>query len=382
MTDGQNIWSEKYRPQNLLEVENLEKEKAQLINFIKNYDKIRDNVKALILSGSPGTGKTALVYATAKQLGYEVIELNASDCRDKKAIDEIIGRALGQKSLIAKNKVILIDELEGISGQEDRGGLAELQRLMQTSYYPIVMTTNNVYDPKLKELRKNAVVVEINKLHFDAIVRILKRIAKKENLEVSDEAIRLIARHAQGDARAAINDLQTLAGKNKKILLAEVTDFLSLASRDKEQKIFDALALLFHSTILHVDIFENVDMELDEIIRWVEENIPEEYEGKALAVAYDLLALADLFLHRIVSQQYWRYLVYANLFLCLIGPACNAIDKKKRRFVKYRYPSAFIALYERKKAREKEIIESLSKAMHCSKRKLRNELPWIKFLLE
>jgi len=376
------IWSEKYRPRSLTEVEDLEEEKVKLANFIRNYDKIKDTAKAFILNGPPGTGKTALVYAVANQFGYEVIELNASDCRDKKAVDEIIGRAIGQKSLIAKQKIILIDELEGISGQEDRGGLAELQRLIQHSNYPIVMVTNNIYDQRLRELRRNNVVVGIEKLSIDVISRILKRIARREKIDISDEAIKFIAINAKGDARAAINDLQALVGKGRKILLGEVNDFLALASRDKEQRIFDALRLLFNSTILHTDIFENVDMDLDEIIRWIEENIPNEYSGKSLAIAYELLALADLFLHRIISQQYWRYLVYVNLFLCLIGPASNAIDKKKKKFVKYSYPSAFIALYERKKAREKEIIESLSKAMHCSKRKLRNELPWIKFLLE
>ncbi len=375
------IWSEKYRPRNLNEVENID-EKEKVFDFVKNYEKHKKNYKACLIYGPPGTGKTALAYAISNQLGYEIIEMNASDFRDKASIKKIVGEAIKQKSLFEKNKVIVIDELEGISGKEDRGGLAELSALIEKSSYPIILIANDIYDQRFYELRKKCLVIETKKLKFHDVLRILKRIAKKESLQIPDEALKMIAKQSQGDARAAINDLQAIAEGRKKILLAEVNEYLDLATREREQKIFDALRLLFNSKILHLNIFENVEMELDEIIRWVDENIPKEYkEREHLYRAYRMLSKADLFLTRITTWQYWRFSVYANIFLCSIGPYVNAYGKREFKWIGYNRPSLFITLYERKKSEEKEIIENLSKSMHCSTRKIKGEM-WImkKFL--
>ena len=375
------IWSEKYRPRNLNEVENID-EKEKVFDFVKNYEKHKKNYKACLIYGPPGTGKTALAYAISNQLGYEIIEMNASDFRDKASIKKIVGEAIKQKSLFEKNKVIVIDELEGISGKEDRGGLAELSALIEKSSYPIILIANDIYDQRFYELRKKCLVIETKKLKFHDVLRILKRIAKKESLQIPDEALKMIAKQSQGDARAAINDLQAIAEGRKKILLAEVNEYLDLATREREQKIFDALRLLFNSKILHLNIFENVEMELDEIIRWVDENIPKEYkEREHLYRAYRMLSKADLFLTRITTWQYWRFSVYANIFLCSIGPYVNAYGKREFKWIGYNRPSLFVTLYERKKSEEKEIIENLSKSMHCSTRKIKGEM-WImkKFL--
>ena len=73
--------------------------------------------------------------------------------------------------------------------------------------------------------------------------------------------------------------------------------------RNKEIDIFNALRLIFKGkpTDETLKIFDSVKMPLDEIILWVEKNIPEEYSGRELAKAYDLLSKVDLFKGRI----YW-----------------------------------------------------------------------------
>ncbi|MEM4648189.1 MAG: replication factor C large subunit [Candidatus Pacearchaeota archaeon] len=365
------IWAEKYRPKNIKEIENL-KEKETVLDFVENYEERKKKYKACLIYGPPGTGKTALAYAIANQLQLELIEMNASDFRDKRNIKKIIGSAIEQKSLFKKKKIIVIDELEGITGKEDAGGLGELLNLIEYSPYPIILITNDPFDKRFTELRKKCLLIETKKLRVNDIIKILKRIAKNEKLEIGDDALKLIATYAKGDARAAINDLQTLSQKRKKILLGEVTEYLKLATRDREQKIFDALRILFNSKILHTNIFENVEMEIDEIIRWVEENIPKEYTNpEELAKAYEMLAKADLYLARITTWQYWRFIVYANIFLCAIGPY---VGKKEFKWIGYNYPSFFIEMYRKKISKEKEIISKLSKKLHCSTRKIKNEM--------
>ncbi|MEM1577544.1 MAG: replication factor C large subunit [Candidatus Pacearchaeota archaeon] len=373
------IWAEKYRPKNIKEIENL-KEKETVLDFVKNYEERKKKYKACLIYGPPGTGKTALAYAIANQLQLELIEMNASDFRDKRNIKKIIGSAIEQKSLFKKKKIIVIDELEGITGKEDAGGLGELLNLIEYSQYPIILITNDPFDKRFTELRKKCLLIETKKLRVNDIIKILKRIAKNEKLEIGDDALKLIATYAKGDARAAINDLQTLSQKRKKILLGEVTEYLKLATRDREQKIFDALRILFNSKILHTNIFENVEMEIDEIIRWVEENIPKEYTNlEELAKAYEMLALADLYLARITTWQYWRFIVYANIFLCAIGPYAG---KKEFKWIGYNYPSFFIEMYRKKISKEKEIISKLSKKLHCSTRKIKNEMPIMRKFLK
>lgn len=373
-------WAEKYRPKNLSEVENLEEQKKVVFNFVKDYSNYKRKYKACLLYGPPGTGKTALAYAIANQLKMEVIEMNASDFRDKIHIKNVIGKALEQRSLFEKEKLIIIDELEGIAGKEDKGGLAELSVLLDSANYPVILIANDPYDKRFNELRKKCLLVEMKKLKVWDIIRILKRIAKAESIEIGDDAIKLIASNAKGDARAAINDLQVLAQKKKKVLLGEVSDYLRLATRDREQKIFDALRLLFNSKILHLDIFSNVEMDLDEIIWWIEENLQKEFRGELeRARAYEMLAKADLYLTRITRWQYWRFLVYANIFLCAIGPYAG---KKESKWIGYTYPSFFVELYKRKSSEEREMISKLTSKLHCSTRKIKGEMFLMRYFLK
>ena len=111
-------WTEKYRPKFFGEVrgQNLAVEKVR--EFVRYRGGLK---KALILHGPPGTGKTALAYVAANEMDAEIFELNASDLRDREKLREILKPAIEQKSLSKSNKVILVDEVDGISAVEEEG---------------------------------------------------------------------------------------------------------------------------------------------------------------------------------------------------------------------------------------------------------------------
>ena len=80
------LWVEKYRPKKIEDIIGNEEAKATFVEWLKSK---RQTKKAVLLYGPPGVGKTALVNAAAKEFGFTIIEMNASDTRSEKAINEV-----------------------------------------------------------------------------------------------------------------------------------------------------------------------------------------------------------------------------------------------------------------------------------------------------
>ena len=136
-------WTEKHRPKNFEEVKGQDEVVGKIKSFIDSFQKGAgvakvagrgtSKKKALLLYGPPGTGKTTIAYVIAKETNSEIFELNASDLRNKDKLQQILKPAVEQKSLVYKNKIILVDEVDGISGYQDRGGITELLRIITAS---------------------------------------------------------------------------------------------------------------------------------------------------------------------------------------------------------------------------------------------------------
>ena len=204
-------------------------------------------------------------------------------------------------------------------------------------------------------------------------------ICSRERIKAEKEVLRKLAKKSQGDLRSAINDLETVGLGKKKI---GMEDLEVLGLREKETSIFDALKLIFksRSALASKLSIRNVDKDPEEIFWWVENNIAKEYEKpEEIAKAFDALSKADLFRSWISLRQYWRFRSYM-IDLMTSGVAL-AKKETYRKFTKYQYPERLIVLGASKKERkeEKEILQELSKQLHCSTRKIRKEfLPFLK----
>src|SRR3989338_3981314 len=194
-----------------------------------------------LLYGPVGCGKTASIYALAHDMDYEIIEINASDVRNKEAINTIIGSSLHQMSLFAKGKIILVDEVDGIAGNSDRGGVPALVELISTAKQAIVMTANDPWDSKFTPLRKVSRLIEFVPIPPQTIVTSLQHICKQEQIQASEDLLKKIARKANGDLRSAILDLESI-GRGKQQITAADVDVLD--DRLREQTMSDALRLV------------------------------------------------------------------------------------------------------------------------------------------
>ncbi|MBI5391487.1 replication factor C large subunit [Candidatus Woesearchaeota archaeon] len=364
------LWTDKYAPAAGIEIPQEE------------ISRLRDAIlkkKAIFLAGPTGSGKTSAVYTIAKELNYEVLELNASDVRDKAAIEKIVGSAGLQTSLFAQGKIILIDELEGLNGTEDRGGLITITKILESSRWPIVLTTNEEDDLEWKEVKKQTTIVVFKQVANEPLVDILKRICIKEDIQYEEMTLKTLARRVSGDIRAGINDLYAASIQNKKV------DITGIEDRFVEQSILSALTLIFKGkeTQMSARIFDSTSLSLDDCFRWVEENLPLEYKNpKDLAKAFDMLSYADVFKGRIMRQQHWHYLVYQNILMS----AGVALAKEKKSIVASVYQRPLYPLLvwkaNMKSAKKKSIAEKIAKKCHLSKRRALRLFPTYKKMLK
>lgn len=299
-------WVLAHTPKNPGEIVGQEEVVARIKQYLQTY---KPGQAPLLLIGRSGIGKTCAVHVLAQELDREVLEINASDARNKEAIQTIIGSASKQASLFFRGRIILVDEVDGVSGQKDRGGMTTLISLFDGSAHPIICTAGQDDEERIKPLRKVCEVIEVSAPSSENIALALSRIAKKESIQANDDDLLSIARRSGGDVRAAITDFQTIATSQT----VEKIEIQELADRDGKQAIEQALLRIFKTTSAEVALpsLDNVSMDIDEILLWMEENIPREYTNKKdRARALVALAEADKFFGRIRKWQYYRYYVY------------------------------------------------------------------------
>lgn len=349
---------EKYKPRKLDEVIG----QKEIISRITIWLNKWESGKALLLYGPVGIGKTLIPRIIANEMNMSLLEINSSDNRSASSINEVLLPASKEGSLF-KRRLILIDDIDSFSG-EDRGGIAEIIKIIKESAHPIILTANNAYDPKLRTLRTYCELLRLRRISSNIIEKKLNEIAFKEKLKIDKEAIRRIALNSDGDIRSAINDL-------------EVSSKDSI--REREKDIFEVLKMIFQGENLReiLKTIEQSDKDIDEIFWWVEQNVCSEYKNPGdIAKSFDLLSKADLFRGRIISKQNYRFKKYMKDMI-----AGLSLLNKEKKFILYKPPDRLILLGSTKSSRKdaEELYKTLG--LHCSQRKIKEQLPYLKIIL-
>lgn len=340
-------WTEKYRPSTLDKVVGNRSAVADLRKWAEAWEEDRGK-RAVILVGAPGIGKTSAALALANDFGWGVVEMNASDTRNAESIRKVaLLGALGETftnegeyvtSKEGKRKLIVLDEADNLFGREDAGGIGAITETIRSTKQPIVLIVNDYYaltrrSTAIKSLCKT---IRFDPLKPSELKTALREIAKMEGFKIDEDALDHIAERVNGDMRAAVNDLQSLAEGKK-----EVThdDVVALGYRDARKTIFESVKDILRSGSCRKS--RESCMALDEspetLILWIDENLPLEYrEPDDLSAGFDALSRADVYLGRVRRKRYYGLWSYASdLMTCGASVARKGSAYGQRS---YRFP--------------------------------------------
>jgi len=204
------MWSEKYRVRDVYQFVGNEPSRLEVLKWIKNWIK---GTKPILIMGPPGTGKTSFIISMANFFNYDIVELNASDFRNKANLESIVNPLLNNSSIFGKKLLLFLDEVDGISGREDTGGLTFLISTLKDSNIPIIMAANSK-NPKIKELIKSTKLVEFSHLSSFASYLLLQIVLAKEHKFLDMDQKLMLIEKSNGDARTLLNLAQSkLEGK-------------------------------------------------------------------------------------------------------------------------------------------------------------------------
>ena len=319
--------------------------------------------KPLLAYGPVGVGKTALAHAIASEYGWQLFEFNASDLRDAESVEQILSNAVSSSPLFGSRKLILIDDVDALSGREDRGGAGAMARVLSSPPQPIILTARNLYDRKLQTIRGYCTPLEFRRVHAASLAKLVRETAKQHGIELPSDALEKIAASSLGDVRAALNDLQ---GRNPH------------AYRDSEKGIFEVIRIILKSerySEARSAVF-STDTDHDALKLWVAHNIPAEYEKPFdIAGAYDALSRADIFDGRIGRNQYYGYLRYSNDLLSAGVALAKASPYHK--YSPFGFPDYLREMGASKgsRATRKSALRKIAAFCHCSPKQAQDYLP-------
>jgi replication factor C large subunit len=369
-------WAEKYRPRTLGDVVGNKKAVQDLRAWAEEWQSGIPEKRAVVLYGPAGIGKTSSAHALARDMEWEVIELNASDQRTAGVIEKVAGSAASMNTFFGGKRLIILDEADNLHGTADRGGMRAIAGIIKATLQPIILIANDIYG-LTPTVRNICLEIKFGSVQSRSMVPALKKVCEAEGLSCSQEVVLQIAENAGGDFRSAMNDLQAAASGKKAL---EIED-ISTAGRDVKENIFKAMQKIFKSTDCKkaLESSYGLDESPEDLVHWIDENLPLQYSRKDgdledIRTGYGYLSKADLYLGRVKKRQNYRMWRYASMLM-----VCGAALSKTRQyhgFIKYQQPSLWKRLGQTRSKRDmrdniaSKIGEHSFESMHYSRNNL------------
>lgn len=344
------MWSEKYRPQKISDMVGNEEARAAITEWFVKWKK---GTKPLLLVGPPGIGKTTIAYLVAKQFGYDMIGLNASDVRSKSRINEILTPVLSNVSVMGI-PMIFVDEVDGIHGRGDYGGASALVDILKEPTVPIVLAANNDTSDKMKSIKKVVKTIQFKKIPPRLLRVYLENILKKQSAKLSPGALIKVIDKSKGDIRSMINLTQSfVTGFNPQ---TEKT-FESINVEDgvnaffKSNSIEEARSVLYS---MQIDPREKINAFYSSIIT-------SELDNSTLAKYLETISEADMLFGKIMKTQNWRLLRYLNDILIKLYQNDDRI-----RYAQYNLSWPLLNRIRWDGAKIKSLSSVMAKKLHLS----------------
>ncbi|KAM9857419.1 replication factor C subunit 1 [Aulostomus maculatus] len=367
LEDASLLWVDKYRPCSLKAVIGQQGEQScanKLLRWLQNWHRHhgggtskpaaarlgkfgggRDDGsghKAALLSGPPGVGKTTTAALVCEELGFSYVEMNASCTRSKNSMKEVVAQSLNNTSIqnfykgtsqtVSSKHVLIMDEVDGMAGNEDRGGMQELIGLIRTSKIPIICMCNDRNHQKIRSLANYCFDLRFQRPRLEQIKGAMMSIAFKEGIKIPPPALNEIILASNQDVRQVIHNLSMWSAKDKVMTYDQCKSDAASARKDMKLGPFDVCRKVFASgeETAHMSLIDKSDLFFHDYSLaplFVQENYlnvrPAAARGDVkshlvlLSKTADSICDGDLVDRRIRSGQNWSLLptqaIYASV---------------------------------------------------------------------
>ncbi|XP_056136262.1 replication factor C subunit 1 [Lampris incognitus] len=365
--DASLLWVDKYRPRSLKAVIGQQGDQScanKLLRWLRNWHKhhsggaarppapkftksggSKDNgstFKAALLSGPPGVGKTTTAALVCEELGYSYVEMNASCTRSKNSLKEVVAESLNNTSVknyytgsaqtVSSKHVLIMDEVDGMAGNEDRGGIQEMIGLIKQSKIPIICMCNDRNHQKIRSLANYCFDLRFQRPRLEQIKGAMMSIAFKEGLKVPPPALNEIILASNQDIRQVLHNLSMWSAKDKVMTYDQCKSDAASARKDMKLGPFDVCRKVFATgeETAHMSLIDKSDLFFHDYSLaplFVQENYLRVRPAAAggdlkshlvlLSKTADSISDGDLVDRRIRSGQNWSLLptqaVYASV---------------------------------------------------------------------
>nr|XP_021531330.1 replication factor C subunit 1 isoform X1 [Aotus nancymaae] len=289
------LWVDKYKPTSLKTIIGQQGDQScanKLLRWLRNWHKSSSedkkhapkfgkfagkddgsSFKAVLLSGPPGVGKTTTASLVCQELGYSYVELNASDTRSKNSLKAIVAESLnntsikgfysnGAASSVSTKHALIMDEVDGMAGNEDRGGIQELIGLIKHTKIPIICMCNDRNHPKIRSLVHYCFDLRFQRPRVEQIKGAMMSIAFKEGLKIPPPAMNEIILGANQDIRQVLHNLSMWCARSKALTYDQAKADSHRAKKDIKMGPFDVARKVFAAgeETAHMSLVDKSDL--------------------------------------------------------------------------------------------------------------------------
>lgn len=362
------MWSELYRPKKIEQMVGNEEARLAVVKWLSGWV---SGTKPLLLVGPPGTGKTTLVHALVRQFDYDLVETNASDTRSRDSLEARIIPVLNNRSIFGRKMMLFLDEVDGISGREDTGGLDALVDMMKEPTVPVIMAANSK-SVKIKELAKVCKTIEFSPVPPRLLLMFLDHVlsAEGKNIGPGDKIALII--NSKGDIRTLLNSAQSAAAgyaaTGKDTVEIDIADAINgyFAAKSKAE----AAAVLSKADASYPDprfgMVSPEERRKDMMAALFSTIVSSRIDHDSMADMLDVLSKVDVVVGRVSHQRRWSLLRYVGSMLAygLYDPSKG----KEIRYSQYSMPWPVMGPIFARSQTIRKLASLIAPAAHISRR--------------